>query len=299
MRVFLELTHTSCDVAIMNSGFDFDVFHTGEWDSRGRPQPKNSRLVRALSGVYDAAIVGTDRGLSLIPAGTPVIWKCFLDFGQWPRPEEKILNRLSAWTAICTEAVSGWGMAGHNKAHVMEHGIDTRMLNGYSGGIARAMTVGNLVPRRPEKGPVVLQETAKQVPIDIFGVGNEKLSGVSLFDHAVNFEALAELYRSYRVYFNPAGGVCCALLEAMSTGMPVVTMRPGNFCDLMHHRDNCFIADSPDEAADFIKLCLSDKELSTSIGLRARASVVQRFDIDGCGRNWKRLIEQVIAARHR
>lgn len=294
MRVFIELTHTSCDVAIMNCGLDFDVFYTGDWDSRGRPQPKNARLVRAPDGNYDAAIVGTDRGLSMIPMSTPVIWKCFLDFGQWPRPELKVLHRLSAWTAVCAEAVSGWGMAGHPKSHVMEHGIDMRALGGYSGEVARAMTVGNLVPQRPEKGPLILQETAKKVAIDIFGVGNEKLSGVKLFDHAASFEELARVYRSYRVYFNPAGGVCCAMLEAMATGMPVVTMRPGNFCDLMHHRDNCFIADSTDEAADFINLCIENKELATAIGLRARASVEQRFDIDACGRNWKKLIETVV-----
>lgn len=293
MRVFYELTHTSCDREIMRSGYEFDALHP-TWDEVDRPKPKNVRLVDGPSGRYDAAVVGTERGLSLVPAGVPVIWKCLTDYGQWPKPSH-LLPRFAAWVAPCKETVLRWNMEGDPKAVVIEHGIDVDIFKGYRGEQDRVLSVGNKIPVRPEKGPEALREMNLAIPVELYGFGNEGFPGATGI-YAPMLD-LAEKYRAYRVYFNPCSVVVCAVLEAMATGMPVITMGAGNFTDMMRDGVNCFIAESVNDARTRVEECLSNPGLASEVGARGRESVRYRFHPAIAAHRWGRLIENVAAGR--
>jgi glycosyltransferase involved in cell wall biosynthesis len=290
MKIYYELTHTGCDREIMRSGFDFDVLHP-EWNEEDRPQPKNSRLIQAAEGPYDVSVVGTPHGLRLAPKGVPLIWKSFTDFGKWPKPN---LEKIAAWVAPCAETVARWDLEGDPKAVVIEHGIDMDVFKGYSGKKKRVMTVANKIGERPEKGPDVLNAVNKLVDVDLYGFGNKDFVGNKGFR---GFRLIADMYRAYRVYFNPSTVTVCAVLEAMATGMPVVTYPPGNFVSMMKDRENCFIVSTPQEAANAIELCLRNKGLSRDIGQKGRESVMHRFHPGICAHRWRKLIENVAAGK--
>jgi glycosyltransferase involved in cell wall biosynthesis len=289
MRVFYDLTHTGCDREIMRGvRAEFDVVAKG-WDFGCRPKPGNVHLVDIPKGPYAAAVVGTPAGLALVPAGVPVVWKCLTDFGVWKRPDP-ILERAVFHVSPCRETEARWNLTGHPKSVIIEHGIDGEIWKGYRGDGPDAITVGNLLPVRPEKGPEIIRAVQKLLPLDVIGFGNEGFERIS--GYASSAEVLAETYRSAKVYFNPSTVVVCAVLEAMMTGMPVVTMPPGNFIDLMRHQENCFIAKNIEDAVYWIKLLVRNPGLRTDIGVRARQSVEHRLHPAICADRWGEIIRK-------
>jgi len=294
MRVFYELTHTACDREIMRCGHEFDVLHP-TWDESGRPKPSNVRLVKGPEARYDIAIVGFERGLRMCPPGVPMIWKSMVDFGNWPAPSDGIMSRLAAWVALCQEGVDRFGLRNHKKALYIEPGIDSDVFFGWEGRIERVLTVGNLLAVRQEKGPQCLSQVAAKIPLSSVGVKNEGIPNVTPLPPAKSMEDLAAIYRSFRAYFNPCGVVCCALLEAMATGLPVVTMKPGNFISLMKHRENCLIAESIEEAVGFLQLLFKDPEVGKALGKNARESVKARFHPSRIADRWGKLMERTVS----
>lgn len=293
MRVLYELTHTACDREIMRANMQFDVLG-GEWDYSGRPKPDNATMISEPRGNYDVAIVGTTSAFRKVPAGAKVIWKCLTDFGSWPKPVG-ILDDVFAWVAPCQETADRWGMRDHPKTRVIEHGIDPDIFSPAVGDGIGVLSVGNLLPKRPEKGPDVLIEVGRKVGVYIVGFGNEEFSknegtALCVLGCAKSVGDLADSYRKFRCYFNPSTVVVCSVLEAMASGLPVVTMEPGNFVDLMRHRENCLIAKTSNEAVAHLKLLMNNPMLSRDIGAAARKSVMHRFHPAIAAYKWERLI---------
>jgi hypothetical protein len=292
MRVFYELTHTSCDVEIMKSGFDFVVYHAAadgstHWDESGRPKPKNAFMSPTIVKDCDVAVVGTENLLRKLPEGTPFIWKCLSDFGKHKFPKVA-LDRVKYFVFPCNETVARWGMEYDPRSQVIEHGIDANVFKDYRGETKRALTVVNLLHKRPERGPEVQYEVENHIPLDTMGFANNDVAND--IGHSASMEHLAGTYRQYRLYFNPCTVVVCAVLEAMATGMPVVTMKPGNFKDLMKDGENCLIADSPQKAVYLIKKLFKDDHLCRRLGANARHSVYDRFNPAKTSEQWKDLI---------
>lgn len=290
MRVFYELTHTMCDREIMRSpDVRWDIYHPGGWPDGDRPIPEGGRIVDAPEGEYDAAVLGTDRFVGKLGA-TKIAFVCRTDFGKWKRPA-RLIDQVDAWVAPCQETVERWGMSGDPKAVVIEHGIDVEVFCGYQGTSKNVITVGNKIPERPEKGPDVLREVSKRVPVKLYGFGNEG------FPHSypyLGLTKLAEVYRSSSVYFNPSRVTVCAVLEAMATGMPVVTMAPvGNYVEMMRDRDNCFVVHSVEAAVSRIELLLRNQGLRMDFGARARATVEHRFHPAICAWRWRALLRKI------
>lgn len=289
MRIFYELTHTMCDREIMRSpDVRWDVYHPGGWPDGDRPAPEGARLVDAPDGTYDAAVLGTERFIGKLGA-TPIAFVCRTDFGRWRRPAA-LIEKVAAWVAPCKETVERWGMDGDPKAVVIEHGIDVEVFHGYQGTSKDVITVGNKIPERPEKGPDILREVSKRVPVKLYGFGNEG------FPHAqpyLGLTKLAECYRSSAVYFNPSHVTVCAVIEAMATGMPVVTLPVGNYMEMMKDRENCFIVRTVEAAVSRINLLLGNHRLGKDVGARARASVEHRFHPAICAWRWRNLLKKI------
>lgn len=291
MRVFYELTHTPCDREVMRSpDISWDIYHPGGWDHGDRPFPENARLVSRPEGKYDAAVAGTEKFLDLVPEGVPIAFSCRIDFGSWPK-NTRLLSRVSAWVAINQETVVYWKMLDEPKATVIEQGIDSEVFKGYTGDVQEVITAGNLLPSRPEKAPEKIIEVSKRIPVYVYGYKNDGLPNTRGF---LPMQRLAEAYRRSAVYFNPSGITCCSVLEAMATGMPVVTMGPvKSFIDLMRHNENCIIASDVDDAVWWIDFLLRNRSERMRIGAAARKSVEHRFHPAICAWKWKALLRRI------
>lgn len=87
------------------------------------------------------------------------------------------------------------------------------------------------------------------------------------------------------------------ILEAMASGVPVVSTTLGVEGIPAQVGDNCYLADRPDIMANSIDLLLGDLPLRRSIAQRARDMVVERFSWDiGVGR-LEEVLREVVNAK--
>lgn len=79
-----------------------------------------------------------------------------------------------------------------------------------------------------------------------------------------------------------AEGMSNSLLEAMASGLPIVTSQAGGNTDLIRHEATGLLADAaqPDEIAAAIGRLLTDRELASRCGEAARETVVQDYSIE-------------------
>ncbi len=75
-------------------------------------------------------------------------------------------------------------------------------------------------------------------------------------------------------------GLRFKLLEAMASGLPLVTTTLGAEGIPLQNGDNCFMADKPEIMAECIELLLGDESLRTAIARQARTLVEERFNWD-------------------
>ena len=91
-----------------------------------------------------------------------------------------------------------------------------------------------------------------------------------------------------------------ALLEAMACGLPCIATRlPGATDAIVTDRDNGRLFPPDDEAAlvDAIRDVVSDAATACAMGARARATVVERYDVDRTAASWLAAYEDVLTAR--
>lgn len=293
MRILIEVGHTTVDYDIIASCPDHSfvgAFCDG-WDAVQRPKPPNIEMQLEPKGNFDMIIVGSwHRAEMLRKVEAPMIFRQITDYGRWVFPPE-ILDRVSRVVFPCPESLERWGLAGHPKGAVIEHPIDADVFSGYRGDGGDVLTVGNMIPVRPERRPDLLEAVDKEVHVDLVGFGNEGMR--SDIGRARDRDHLAEFYRSYKVFYNHCDVVVCATLEAMAAGMPVVTIRPGNFVDFMRDAWNCVIVDNPQQAVAQIRTLLRDGNLRRIIGERARESIMGRLHRSIHKRKWNALLEEV------
>lgn len=91
-----------------------------------------------------------------------------------------------------------------------------------------------------------------------------------------------------------------ALLEAMACGLPCIATRlPGATDVIVTDRDNgrLFPPDDETALADAIRDVMSDAAKACAMGARARATVVERYDVERTATSWLAAYDDVLTAR--
>lgn len=108
--------------------------------------------------------------------------------------------------------------------------------------------------------------------------------------------------RPYReqatIFINPmrlGSGLRIKLLEAMATGLPVVTTTLGAAGIPAQNGVNCFIADTPKLFIDSINWLLKDPKLTAEMGLRARELILQKYDVQTTIPELEKVLTEVIS----
>jgi glycosyltransferase involved in cell wall biosynthesis len=102
-------------------------------------------------------------------------------------------------------------------------------------------------------------------------------------------EELAAAYASSDIFLMPSRTETLGLviLEAMSAGLPVVSVRAGGIPEMIQHRVNGFLVDTDAEAIESIWQLLHSKEEREAIGERARGYAYNR--------SWRDATDQLVA----
>ncbi len=185
-------------------------------------------------------------------------------------------RRNGVFAAISGMKRDSWGLDGP----IVKPGIPLDDYDGFEGSVAEALSVGNLfVERDFMLGYSAIAEGLADLPYRLVGV-NPSLPGVR---QAEDWDELRSFYRTHRVYVNATveafeDGYNLGMLEAMATGMPVVTTR--NATSPIVDGQNGFVCDTPDQMRECVQKLLDDPELARAMGSCARETVGRAFGLD-------------------
>ncbi|MBI2504134.1 MAG: glycosyltransferase, partial [Candidatus Latescibacteria bacterium] len=185
-----------------------------------------------------------------------------------------------------------WGW----EAPVVVSGIDPDLYGGYTGELDQVLRVGNMLVERDHMQGFSIQEAilGDQFPSAIVGI-NPTLPQAR---PSASWEDLKEQYRRHRLLLNTLteeheDGYNLAMLEAMATGMPVVSTP--NSSAPVADGENGFISGDLGQLRERIRQLLADVELARQLGQRARQTVVERFNIEACATGWNEVFAQCVA----
>ena len=90
------------------------------------------------------------------------------------------------------------------------------------------------------------------------------------------------------LYYSHLDNFPIVILEAMASGLPVVTSDVGATSEMIHNGVDGYVAETRDSYLDALRSLLNDPELRQKIGGNARSSVERRF-------NWQTLVDDYVA----
>ena len=183
-----------------------------------------------------------------------------------------------------------WGMPGQ----IIMPGVDVSLYGGYAGSVRRALRVGNSIKSRDMMTGFSLQEEVlKDLPNILLGE-NPDVRGSKVSD---GWEGLKAAYRENRLLLNTTmppweDGYNLSLLEAMATGMPVVSVANPT-CPITDGVDG-FTGENADELREKVVLLLDDEELAKRIGAEGRKTVERLFPMSAFLEKWDNAIRQAV-----
>jgi hypothetical protein len=188
---------------------------------------------------------------------------------------------------ISSYARSDWGFDGTT----IDQGIPLDEMGAYEGTEAALLLVGNRLKREHFAFDELMQ-IQKQVPVRIVGV-NPNIPGCR---PSKNWDELRSFYRRYRAYLNltrePEAGYNLALLEAMASGMPVISLK--HPATPIRNGENGFLVENVPEAVERAKQLLADHDLSRKMGKCARETIEREFSVNVFRQRWNELLARSI-----
>jgi glycosyltransferase involved in cell wall biosynthesis len=217
-------------------------------------------------------------------------------------------RHLVTWSEWTKESlVSDYGVS-PAKVTVIPPGIDTALWNfpARSQAVGKPMRLLFVGADFLRKGGDTLLEAFGRMPagsatLDIVtkteGVG-ERVRGVTVHRGLLpNSDPLRRLYAEADAFVFPTRGDCLplAVMEALASGLPVVTTRVAALPEAVEHGQTGLLVPLNDPAAlaDALGTLLDDLGLRLRLGCQARQTALSRFEATA---NYRRLVETVAAA---
>ena len=210
--------------------------------------------------------------------------------------KEIVKQDLSTYKVFITkEARNTWGYKGSKlPMSIIEQVVDENEFVGYGGRDRRVLTVSNdFVNRAADTGYHLWKRVLEGVDKDAIHIVG-KTPGLSQV--ASSFEELVGFYQNDRVYFNPSthSTFPMTILEAMSTGMPVVSTVNEALSEFAENGKNGIWSNDPEELKDGIGRLLDNEMLCKKMGNAGREIVVKRFGIKRFIKQWNKIFKEVL-----
>jgi hypothetical protein len=185
--------------------------------------------------------------------------------------------------------------SGRTPTRVIEHGVTVPDDVAYSGELDRGIVVvNNLDSRGRRLGADIFERVRAVVPLDLVGMGSERLGGLG----AVSRARLANLVARYRFYFHPIrytsfGMAAC---EAMMLGLPIVALATTEMPTVVENGVTGFIDTSVPRLIDAMQELLDQPKLAREMGERGRRVALERFGIARFARDWDAVLREAVGA---
>jgi len=315
MKILTFNWHEAYLHLLAKTGYELDVVKKMKaglygWIEALRPVPHNCRLIsedeaRAglQAGQYDRVIAHNIDDLVFAhnwQVPTILVFhnkltteialsKTPVDRNDYLEKVSRCFNRIENLTLVFISEAKrlDWGFSGK----IILPGIDPEEYGGYTGEAGQVLRIGNgLVERDIMLGYSVQERLLAGLPSTILGLNAHIPQAVIPPD----WDTFRGFLRTSRVYLNTTlapfeDGYNLAMLEAMTTGMPVVSAANGS--SPIEDGVNGFISEDETYLRERIEMLLGDPGLSRSMGCRARETVLERFPVQRFVDNWKSVIE--------
>ena len=306
MNILTHPVHTGYQFDLARTGHEYyslDTPGVGEifWDSKSRPEPKNYHRLKKLMDApvnFDLILVHYQVGYhSLKQLNLPLIFKEHCLRQPFKVPADWI-DRVSYFSFASQAAAARWELPAEldQRKVIIGMGMDLQTYRGYVGKPGGILTVGqNIRSRGNEKGKDNLLSLSEKFPITVVGRGNEGIPGA--VGPAEDYAHLLHYYQTHRVFLNPSNILGMSTLEAMATGMPVVTFRMLN-SNIICQGKNGFVVDTVKEAASALRRLLEDGALAQRLGKKARATIKEKFPAELFVERWNTLFRKAVYEYH-
>ena len=298
-------------------GVQFDLIQLNEhrrflqnWSEQVRPLPEGWELIdmarareRAEAGDYDLCMAhNINDYIDFLPFNLPLILvvhtsltgrlkeeKSDIDSAVYKAYVHQLITK-SAGEVVFTTALKrrDWGLEGE----VIFPFVNVADYSGFTGEQASILRVANQLV---ERGDILMYDFHKfltrKLPCTVVG-HNPSLPDAHV---AESWEELKGFYRGHRVYLHTAepnleDGFNLAMLEAMSTGMPVISTAHPTSPVIDSY--NGFISDDLGELRARLELMLNEPELAQILGANARETVKRKFPISRFHEAWRQAFER-------
>ncbi|MHB1011316.1 MAG: methyltransferase domain-containing protein [Desulfobacteria bacterium] len=314
LRVLTFNWHESYIHQLAKTGYRFDVVQMMKgglygWIHAFRPVPGNCTLItedearkRLAAGYYDRIVAHNVRDLvfvseSDIPKALVFHTAAAIQTGTTDANENGMfIEKVRELTAIVPNVTSvfvspmkkeTWGLDGE----VILLAIDLAEYGGYTGTVEKVLRVGNFLKEGDRCSGFSLQERVLSgIPSTVLGL-NPTVTGAYV---PKDWDDLRGCMRRYRAYLNTTlhplnDGYNCAMLEAMGTGMPVVSV--ANPSSPIEDGVNGYVSADERELRGRIDELLRSPDLAHRLGERGRETIAERFPIGPFLSDWKRVLE--------
>jgi glycosyltransferase involved in cell wall biosynthesis len=174
------------------------------------------------------------------------------------------------------------------------HGIDTSEFGPWNPQTINLVTVSHAIKYRDHIHPGFLQLAAQTGNFILIGAENEVDGAQCVVPN--NFTELKDLYSSNLAYLNlltePESGSNLALLEAMATGMPIITIRHPE--SPISHRWNGMVIEEPEEFEHAYNELILNKDFAHYLGQNARKTIELFYNINTFKKDWTRFINKLM-----
>jgi hypothetical protein len=280
--------------------------HVASWDTRMRPIPSGARCITLeqahRSGPYDAVLAHNIADLldsKHLDAPKILILHVSLKARMLEEPgappADAMSHQVRAYleligataVAVSTMKRDSWGL----DAQVIRPTADPDEYHGYHGSGRRILRVANHVSRRPARFAWHAHERIVDgLPFRLMGTD----PNVPTARPSKDWDDLKEAYRSHRLYVHTAtegldDGYNLAVIEAMCSGMPVVTT--GGSGSPVVDGLNGFSADDPASLNQAARYLLDNPAAAKELGERARETVRRDFSTTDFIDGWHGAIE--------
>jgi len=177
---------------------------------------------------------------------------------------------------------------------VIPPGIDVDDYGGYTGGLGRVLRVGNLMKERDVMmGFSRQQEILGDIPSTLLGV-NPTIPESKV---SKSWGDLKRHFQSHRLFLNTTlppweDGYNLAMLEAMATGMPVVSVM--NQSSPIADGVNGYVSDDNTYLRERIQELLANRERAVELGTKGRETVAKTFPMSRFVNAWNKVFEKAV-----
>jgi spore maturation protein CgeB/ubiquinone/menaquinone biosynthesis C-methylase UbiE/thioredoxin-like negative regulator of GroEL len=284
--------------------------HYRRWDENMRPVPQNVRLISQKIaeemlelGELDLIIAHNIKDLIVVKDYSlpkiAVFHNCLtteIKLGKDKVNRKEYLDQVDFLLKdvhkvfISEKKRQDWGLTGE----LIRPGLDVSEYGGYLGDRETVLQVGNLLQERDlMMGYSISQQIVGCHPLTTLGL-NPNIPGSRLSE---GFQDLLENFSGSRVFINTTvdeyeDGYNLSMLEAMATGMPVVSS--WNKSSPIEDGKNGYISKDLDYLNQRIESLLKNPEEARRLGEQAQKTVQEKFPLNRFLQSWQKAIEKSV-----